>query len=192
MVWSRISQTTQYVVILDSGVNRLGVLYIATQIYLWQIFYFGFVFTRPPKHLLVKPFGEPIVHHPAPAGDEIETLNDSWLFLIWSSDHSPCLSNSVCSRGPIAVIPKSLYLIDSNEVNLTVRAATTEIVTSFNRLSNMGVKIRDLPSMGAVPAIWLFGKGWENNCFFNSNFFWLKVAGKCWDYFLSWVPRTYN
>ncbi len=96
--------------------------------------------------------GEPIVHHSAPAGDEIDTLNDSWLFLIWSSDHSPCLSNSVCSRWPIAVIPKSLYLIDSSEVNLTIRAATSEIVTSFNRLSNMGIKIRDLPSMGTVPA----------------------------------------
>lgn len=126
-------------------------LYCNSNLHLANLLFWS-VFTRQPKHLLVKPFGEPIVHHAAPAGDEIDTLNDSWLFLIWSSDHSPCLSNSVCSRWPIAVIPKSLYLMDTSEINLTIRAATNEIVTSFNRLSNMGIKIRDLPSMGAIPA----------------------------------------
>ena len=82
-------------------------------------------------------------------GDEIEVLNDSWMYLIWTSDHCPYRSNSVSSRWPIAVIPKSLYLMDDQTgLNLTVQAATAEIVASFNRLSSQGIKIKSFPSMG--------------------------------------------
>ena len=82
-------------------------------------------------------------------GDEIDVLNDSWMFLIWTSDHCPYRSNSVASRWPIAVIPKSLYLMDDQTgLNLTVAAATAEIVASFNRLSSQGIKIKSFPSMG--------------------------------------------
>lgn len=81
-------------------------------------------------------------------GDEIEAFNDSWMFLLWSSDHSPYLTNSVCSRWPIAVIPKSLYLMGGGDLNLTIGAATREIVASFNKLSTSGIKIKDAPSMG--------------------------------------------
>lgn len=81
-------------------------------------------------------------------GDEIDVLNDSWLFLMWSSDHCPYSTNSACSRWPVAVIPKSLYLTDESGINLTVAAATREIVASFNRLSTDGIKLRDVPSMG--------------------------------------------
>ena len=55
MVWKKISRTTQYVATVDSGINQLGVLYIATQILHLAIFCFCFVFTRQPKHPLVKP-----------------------------------------------------------------------------------------------------------------------------------------
>jgi hypothetical protein len=81
-------------------------------------------------------------------GDEIEALNGSWMFLLWSSAHSPYLTNSVCSRWPIAAIPKSLYLMGDGDLNLTLGAATWEIVASFNKLSTSGIKIRDVPSMG--------------------------------------------
>ena len=85
-------------------------------------------------------------------GDEIDVLNDSWMFLIWTSDHSPYRTNSVSSRWPIVVIPQSLYLHDASGVNLTIAAATAEIVTSFNRPSTTGLKIRELPSLGGSVA----------------------------------------
>ena len=58
------------------------------------------------------------------------------------------MSNSVCSRWPIAVIPKAMYLMDENSINLTVAAATREIMVSFNRLSTMGVKLKEPTSFG--------------------------------------------
>ena len=77
-------------------------------------------------------------------------LNDTWLFLIWCSDHSSFPTNSACSRWPIAVIPKSLYLMDNETgINLTVAAATAEIAKSLQKLSTSGVKLRDVPSMGS-------------------------------------------
>ena len=88
-------------------------------------------------------------------GDEIDVLNDSWLFILWSSDHSPFLSNSVCSRWPVAVIPKAYYLMDdATGVNLTVQAIPREIVESFNKLSTDGIKLRDVPSMGGGIVTW--------------------------------------
>ena len=83
-------------------------------------------------------------------GDEIDALNDSWLFLIWTSDHSPHRSNSVLSRWPIAIIPQSLYVMDdAGTVNLTIAAATYEIMRSFNKLSGDGIKLREFRSRGA-------------------------------------------
>ena len=66
---------------------------------------------------------------------------------MWTSDHSPYSTNSVCSRWPIAVIPKSLYLMEG-DINATIAAATREIVAGFNRLSTMGIKIRDFSTPG--------------------------------------------
>ena len=37
---------------------------------------------------------------------------------------------------------------------MTVAAATREIVASFNKLSNDGIKLRDVPSMGAREVSW--------------------------------------
>lgn len=152
MVWKPIFQTTQFAVILDSGVIRLGWHYTATCIkFQRQNFQFGLWCLWKNRSASTSNSN----HHRRLAGDEIDVLNDSWLFLIWSSDHSPYLKNSVCFRWPIAVIPKSLYLIDNSEVNLTVRAATAEIVTALNRLSTGGIKIKDLlPSMGPSPVTW--------------------------------------
>ena len=87
-------------------------------------------------------------------GDEIEVLNDSWMFLIWASDHSPYRTNSVCSRWPIAVFPKALYYMNIDGVNLTIQSATAVIVESFNKLSSEGIKIRTLPSMGNDVVFW--------------------------------------
>lgn len=95
-------------------------------------------------------------------GDEIDALNDSWMFLIWVSDHSPYRTNSVCSRWPIAVLPASLYLVDTDTgVNQTIAAATREIMLSFNKLSEEGIKLREFRSLGGhpVPMTWF-----NNSC----------------------------
>ncbi|CAK9090306.1 unnamed protein product, partial [Durusdinium trenchii] len=49
--------------------------------------------------------------------DEIESLNESWMFVLWSSDVSPYRTDSVSSRFPIAIIPASLYVINDEGVN---------------------------------------------------------------------------
>lgn len=56
----------------------------------------------------------------------------------------------MASRWPIAVIPKSLYFMDTNGINATLAAATAEIVASFNKLSRDGVTVRDFPSLGGA------------------------------------------
>ena len=70
------------------------------------------------------------------------------MFCLWTSDSSPYRTSSASSRWPICVIPKSLYFVDPNGVNATLAAATAEITSSFNKLSNLGVLVRDFPSMG--------------------------------------------
>ena len=74
------------------------------------------------------------------------------MFLIWTSDHCPDRTNSVCSRFPIAILPASLYKIDDNGVNITVAAATHEIMLSFNKLGSDGIKLREFRSMGGHQA----------------------------------------
>jgi hypothetical protein len=39
-------------------------------------------------------------------------------------------------------------------INLTVQAATAEIVESFNKLSTDGIKLRTFPSMGNELVLW--------------------------------------
>lgn len=80
-------------------------------------------------------------------GDEIDCLNDSWMFLLWSSDTSPVLSHSPSSRWPICIVPASRYVYE-NGVNITIQALTHAIANSFNRLSNFGIPVRDLASLG--------------------------------------------
>ena len=79
---------------------------------------------------------------------------------MWSPDSTPYPTNSIVSRFPIAVVPASLYLIDANGINLTVQAVTAEIVSAFDRLSQTGVHVRDLPSMGAT-SVPLVSKGFN-------------------------------
>ena len=145
---------TQLQVTVGNGPHLLGALSIATG---WPHFMVTilvpFRLNTWWDHLKIQ------IHFPLKfwwsKGDEIEVLNDTWLFLIWVSDHSPFHTNSACSRWPIAVLPKSLYLMDEESgVNLTVAAATREIVASFNKLSNDGIKLRDVPSMGAREVSW--------------------------------------
>jgi hypothetical protein len=85
-------------------------------------------------------------------GDEIDCLGDSWLFLVWSSDSSPYLTNSMASRLPICMIPASRYAVSETGVNLTVQAAAEQIKNSFNTMSRTGVKIRDVTSVRARAA----------------------------------------
>ena len=75
-------------------------------------------------------------------------MNDKWMFLLWTSDHSPYKTNSMASRWPIAILPASLYKVDEDDTNLTIQAATCEIAASFVHLATHGVKLRDLESMG--------------------------------------------
>ena len=79
-----------------------------------------------------------------PSGDEIDALGDNFMFLVWSSDSSPYLSNSASSRFPICVLPASRYVISETGVNLSLQVVTKEIVKSFNYLSRSGIKIRNL------------------------------------------------
>lgn len=80
-------------------------------------------------------------------GDELDSLGDNWMFLLWTSDLSPCSSHSPSSRFPICIIPASLYAFD-HEINITLNAVTQAITTSFNHLSNVGINLHDLPSLG--------------------------------------------
>ncbi|CAK9102286.1 Uncharacterized protein SCF082_LOCUS47811, partial [Durusdinium trenchii] len=84
--------------------------------------------------------------------DEISCLNDSWLFLMWATDHGRYMTNSMASRWLIAVLPASLYKMNADGTNLTVMSATREIVNSlvnsFNELAHHGVDVRDVASLG--------------------------------------------
>lgn len=89
-----------------------------------------------------------------PQGDEINALGDSWMFLVWASDASPFLSNSMSSRFPIAVLPASRYVTNEAGVNLTLESACVQITRSFNLLSNRGVKVRNSASLNSQTVSW--------------------------------------
>lgn len=100
----------------------------------------------------------------APSGDEIDALGDNFMFLVWSSDSSPYLSNSASSRFPICVLPASRYVISETGVNLSLQVVTKEIVKSFNYLSRSGIKIRNLdprnPQTAPSPKYKMFDLYW--------------------------------
>lgn len=75
--------------------------------------------------------------------------------MVWSSDASPFLTNSMSSRFPIAILPASRYAISSRGVNLTLEAAAQQVTRSFNKLSTRGVKLRNIASLNAptVPCL---------------------------------------
>ena len=78
-------------------------------------------------------------------GDEIDALGDNFMFIVWTSDTSPFLTNSNASRFPICVLPSSRYAVDPDTgVNITLEAITLQVTQSFNALSTAGVKIRGL------------------------------------------------
>ena len=84
------------------------------------------------------------------AGDEAKSLNETWLFLLWTSDFSPYLTDSLASRNVMCVLPAQHYVITPDGVNLTIQAVTHAIVQSWNLLSNQGLPVRDLPSRGGA------------------------------------------
>ena len=75
--------------------------------------------------------------------------------MVWSSDASPFLTNSMSSRFPIAILPASRYAISSRGVNLTLEAAAQQVTRSCNKLSTRGVKLRNIASLNAptVPCL---------------------------------------
>ena len=89
------------------------------------------------------------------SGDETTAINESWMFLIWQSDMTPCPTNSAASRFLVAIIPSSLYALTPDKTNLTLQAGCWEIKESFNKLSQRGLVPEDLPSRGGhqVPRI---------------------------------------
>ena len=80
-------------------------------------------------------------------GDEIDRLNESWFFLVWTSDHSGSSTHSPRSRWPICILPASLYAY-ANNINITLEAVTFAVTTSFNKLATEGLKTRNLASLG--------------------------------------------
>ncbi len=70
------------------------------------------------------------------------------MFLVWTSDHSPFLNNSMCSRFPIAIIPASRYVSSDTGVITTLEVAAKHIVHSFNSLSTSGIKVRSMDAYG--------------------------------------------
>ena len=74
------------------------------------------------------------------------------MYLIWTSDLSPYLTDSAASRMVMAIIPAERYIIDPiTGVNLTLQAACLAIAESFNRLSREGLNVCDLYSGETVP-----------------------------------------
>ncbi len=69
------------------------------------------------------------------------------MFLIWVSDTSPVRTHSPSSRWPIAILPASLYVFREG-INITLAAITQAICASFNKLSDDGIKVHDLQSLG--------------------------------------------
>ena len=75
-------------------------------------------------------------------GDEATAINSLWLFLIWTSDLAPDLTDSASSRMLIAIIPAERYAIDPvTGLNLTIQAACRHITQSMNMLSLHGVRL---------------------------------------------------
>ena len=70
------------------------------------------------------------------------------MFLVWTSDESPFLTNSMSSRFPTAVIPASRYVTVDTGVITTLEVAAKHIVDSFNSLSRFGIKVRSLDPDG--------------------------------------------
>ena len=97
------------------------------------------------------------------SGDELNALGDSWMFILWTSDLSPCPNVSTASRFPICILPASLYAIDDNGVNLTLQHAARVLTDSFNKLSTEGIKVRDLASLGGGVAP-CFNLEFQNPC----------------------------
>lgn len=84
-------------------------------------------------------------------GDEATAVNEQWMFLMFTSDLCPAPGNSASSRFLCAILPSQRYVLTVDKTNLTLQAACWEITQSFNKLSNEGLVLNDLPSMGGGP-----------------------------------------
>lgn len=84
------------------------------------------------------------------------------MFLIWTSDASPHLTDSMASRFVIGIIPASLYHFGPGGVNMTLAAATQAITVSFTKLALTGIKAKSLISDGrkTVPGCAMYIRFW--------------------------------
>ena len=74
------------------------------------------------------------------------------MYLVWTSDLSPYLTDSAASRMVMAIIPAERYIMHPiTGVNLTLQAACLAIAESFNRLSREDLNVCDLYSGETVP-----------------------------------------
>ena len=90
---------------------------------------------------------------PCYLGDEAQSLNKNWMFVTWQLDLGPAPTNSSASRFLVGIFPVSMYAImPDDQTNLTLQAAAHAITESFNRLSDHGLNIADLPFWGGAPA----------------------------------------
>lgn len=78
------------------------------------------------------------------SGDEAQCANASWMYVTWTCDISPHLTDSAASRMLIAVVPADRYILDpATGINLTLQTLYLHIAKSCNKLSQEGVKISD-------------------------------------------------
>ncbi|OLP85870.1 hypothetical protein AK812_SmicGene33098 [Symbiodinium microadriaticum] len=82
-------------------------------------------------------------------GDEATCINDSWMYLLWTSDFSPFLTDALGSRMVMCLLPAKHYVVTEDGVNLTLQAVMHVITESWNRLSRIGIPVHDFPSRGA-------------------------------------------
>ena len=77
-------------------------------------------------------------------GDEANCCNALHMYLMFTSDMSPYLTDSAASRLVIGILPANRYVIDpASGVNLTLQAACQHITNSFNKLSRESIMVRD-------------------------------------------------
>ncbi|CAE7249546.1 unnamed protein product, partial [Symbiodinium sp. CCMP2456] len=85
--------------------------------------------------------------------DEATCANASWMYITWTCDMAPRLTDSAASRMLVAVLPADRYIVDPDTgINLTLQSAFMHIANSFNQLTRQGVKVAD-PTTDAVAVL---------------------------------------
>ena len=85
-------------------------------------------------------------------GDEATCINDSWMFLLWTSDFSPFLTDALGSRMVMCLLPAKHYVVTEDGVNMTLQVVMHAITESWKRLSRTGIPVHDFASRGGAEA----------------------------------------